>query len=252
MTDRKRAVITGGSSGIGAALARDLADKGLDVLVTGRDEYALADTCSGREARMASVAADLADPGMAQRIASTAGNKPIDFVVHAAGAVEPVAPLASVSAEGWQANFAVQVHAAVYLIQALLDRLHGGRILLVSSGAAHRPVAHWGAYCCAKAAQRMLRDCLNLELNRHHILATTARPGVVDTPAQARLRACDRRRFPDVHHFRKLHEEGRLHAPGTVATFLAWLLLECGDGAFADREWDIDDPDHQPLWMNTT
>lgn len=251
MRERQRAVITGGSSGIGAALARHLAGRGLDVLVTGRDADALEAVRADFESRIRAVPADLATPRQARTVSEAVGEEPIDFLVHAAGTLEPVAPLASVSPEDWRASFAINLDAAVFLVQALLDRLEGGRVLLVSSGAAHRPIAHWGAYCCAKAALVMLCDCLNVELNPRRILAASVRPGVVDTPMQTRIRDCDASEFPDVHRYRELHEQGKLHAPGTVAAFLGWLLLECGDGAFADRQWNIDDPDHHPLWDNT-
>lgn len=250
MAQRQRALITGGGSGIGAALAQHLAERGLDVIIAGRRQAALDEVCAAVPGRITAVRADLANPAERDALTAAAGEPPLDFLVHNAAILAPVAPIGEIDAGALRLNLAVNVEAPLLLTQSLLPHFaNPARVLVVSSGAAHHPIEGWSAYCLAKAAQVMLDDCLNLELNRRGVLAATVRPGVVDTPMQAEIRGLDETRFPGVRRFRELHARGELRHPGEVATFLAWLLLECGPGAYPSREWDIDDPDHQILWQ---
>lgn len=250
MAQRQRALITGGGSGIGAALARHLAGRGVDVIVAGRRQKALDEVCGTAPKRIVAVRADLADPAGRDALAAAAGDAPLDFLIHNAGLLAPMTPIGEIDAGDLRTNLTVNVEAPLLLTQALLPRFAASaRVLIVCSGAAHHPIEGWSAYCIAKAAQVMLGDCLNLELNRHGVLAATVRPGVVDTPMQAEIRELDETRFPGVRRFRELHTRGELRDPGEVAAFLGWLLLECGPGAYPSREWDIDDPDHQILWQ---
>lgn len=250
MAQPQRALITGGGSGIGAALARNLAAHGLDVIVAGRRQVALDEVRGNAPDRIAAVRADLADPAGLDAMVAAVGERPLDFLVHNAAMLAPVTPIKEIEAAELRTNLTVNVEAPLLLTRALLPHFaDSSRVLIVSSGAAHHPIEGWSAYCIAKAAQVMLGDCLNLELNRYGVLAATVRPGVVDTPMQAEIRGLDEKRFPGVRRFRELHERGELRDPGEVAMFLAWLLLECGPGAYPSREWDIDDPDHHILWQ---
>lgn len=250
MAQRQRALITGGGSGIGAALARHLARRDVDVIIAGRRQETLDEVCATAPDRISSTRADLADPAGRDTLAVAAGEAPLDFLVHNAGVLAPVAPIGEIDAGDLRTNLTVNVEAQLLLTQSLIPHFaDSARVLLVSSGAAHHPIEGWSAYCLAKAAQVMLGDCLNLELNGRGILTATAHPGVVDTPMQAEIRELAEDRFPGVRRFRELHDHGKLRNPEEVAAFLGWLLLECGPGAYPSREWDIDDPDHQILWQ---
>ena len=252
MPERQRALITGGGSGIGAALAVHLAERGLDVIVAGRRPAVLDEVCGRAPERIVPAVADIATAAGREALLTAAGDARLDHLVHNAGVLSPVAPVGDIDAEALRENLAVNVEAPLLLTQTLLPRLADpARVLLVSSGAAHHPIAGWSAYCTAKAGLAMLGECLNLELNGRGVLTATARPGVVDTPMQAEIRDLDEADFPGVRRFRELHANGELRDPGEVAAFLAWLLLECGPGAYPSREWDIDDPDHQTLWRET-
>ncbi len=249
MSEASWAVVTGGGTGIGRALAAELASRDIPVLVAGRREAELAGTGALDPAHIRYVAADVTEPSGRQSIVDALPEgAAVGYLVHNAGVLDPIGPIGDLDLMSWRRNMAVNVEAPLFLTQALLPRLDGGRIVHVSSGAAHRPIAGWSAYCTAKAALFMLYRCINAELNDRRILCASVRPGVVDTPMQAQIREQSETDLPSVERFRTLKREGGLHPPEEVARFMSWVLREVGDGAFPAREWDIDDSSHHELW----
>lgn len=238
---RAWALITGASSGIGQALSWELARRGLYVLGVGRRLEALEETRARDAEHIRIVQADLASPEGWDAVAGALpAQEPIRWIVHNAATLEPIGPLATVSLPDWRMHMAVNLEAPLFLTQRLLDRMPvGGRILHISSGAAHRPYMGWGAYCVSKAALHMLYRCLDQELAPRGIRVGSARPGVVDTPMQARVRATPETLFPARARFIGYYERGELLKPSTVARFLAWLLLSVDPDTFAAQEWDI-------------
>jgi NAD(P)-dependent dehydrogenase (short-subunit alcohol dehydrogenase family) len=90
-----------------------------------------------------------------------------------------------------------------------------------------------------KAALHMLYQVWREELGDRGIRIGSARPGVVDTPMQALIRATPAREFPGVRRFLRLHQENQLRSPVDVAHFLAYLLLAVDNERFEAAEWDI-------------
>ncbi|ROR29544.1 SDR family NAD(P)-dependent oxidoreductase [Inmirania thermothiophila] len=240
MTAEAVAVVTGGGSGIGRALVRRLAAAGIPVLAVGRRQGPLEETAAADPGRIRPVAADVGTPEGRAAVAEAVGASPVRFLVHNAAVLEPVAPLAQVGLAAWRAHMAVNVEGPLFLTQALLGRLGGGRVLHVSSGAAHRPVPGWGAYCTAKAALHMIWQVLREELAAAGVAVGSVRPGVVDTPMQAEIRRQPRARFPVVDHFVALHRRGALRPPEEAAELLFRLLVEVPPQAFSAAEWDLD------------
>lgn len=242
------AVVTGGGTGLGRALCHALADRGLDVLAVGRREEPLAETRRTNPDRISVLSADVATEAGREAVAATVGERSLTALVHNAGVLEPVAPLAEVTLGEWRHSQAVNVEAPLFLTQALLPRLGDGRVLHVSSGAAHSAYSGWGAYCTGKAALHMLYQVWSLELAERGIAVGSVRPGVVDTPMQALLRQQRRENFPAIDKFLDLHAAGKLEDPQEVAGFIAWLLLDVGADAFARSEWTFTDPEQQAIW----
>ncbi|MCO6440743.1 MAG: SDR family NAD(P)-dependent oxidoreductase, partial [Nitrococcus mobilis] len=218
------AVVTGGGTGIGRAMVQRLAAEGLAVLAIGRRSGPLEALAQARPDRIETRAADVATPEGRAQVAEAIAGRRVRYLLHNAGVLEPVRPLAVVGLAEWRYAQAVNVEGPLFLTQRLLPCLSGGRVLHVSSGAAHYPLAGWGAYCTAKAALYMLYQVLDLELRSHDIAVGSVCPGVVDTPMQALIREQDSERFPDVERFRELERTGMLKSPDTVADFV-WQLL---------------------------
>lgn len=249
MAERYWAVVTGGGTGIGRALAADLASHGINVVAVGRRQAPLESTRALDDERIRAVAADVTEEEGRLRVRDALpDDAKVAYLVHNAGSLDPIGPIGELDPQAWRRNLAINLEAPLFLTQTLLSRLHQGRVMHVSSGAAHRPIAGWSAYCTAKAGLFMLYRCINAELNERRILCASLRPGVVDTPMQVHVREQSEERFPSVERFRSLKRDGQLHPPEEVAKFMSWVLREVSDGAFPAREWDIDDTTHHELW----
>lgn len=240
------AIVTGGGTGLGRAIAVEIGQRGHPVMVVGRRAQPLQETAALLDDRCETVVADVANPAGREQIVAAVGERRVAFLVHNAAVLTPVGPLARIGLEDWRQAMQINVEAPLFLTQALLPRLVGGRVLHISSGAAHNALAGWGAYCVSKAALYMLYQMLYAE--HGDIAAGSVRPGVVDTPMQELIRAQSEDDFPAVERFRQLHREGQLRSPAEVASFIGWVLTETTTEAYRLHEWDINNPDHVAQW----
>lgn len=239
------AVITGASSGIGEALAKRLAGEGRQVLAVARRAGPLAALAQEND-RIQPCAADVAEPAGRAAIADATGNNPVALLVHNAGVLEPVGPLVEQQTEALRHALSINLEAPIALTQALLPQMPvGARVLHISSGAAHRALPGWGAYCISKAGLHMAYQILRQELAGHGIAVGSLRPGVVDTPMQALIRAQNEHDFPAVDRFRALKEMGELTSAEAAAEFIDAVLSIPDDGRFSAEEWDI--REHSPV-----
>ncbi len=184
----RRALVTGGSRGIGLAVVEALATHGADVVFTARGANgvaaAMAALPSGATVR--GVVCDVTDrAGMAALLA-----EPVDILVNNAGVIQPIGRLAEVDIQDWAENLRVNVVAAVSVIQLALPGLvaRRGTVINLSSGAAHRPMEGWSAYCAGKAALAMVTRCLHLEHGGEGLRAFGFAPGLIDTDMQGEIR----------------------------------------------------------------
>ncbi|HEY4232269.1 MAG TPA: SDR family oxidoreductase [Lacipirellulaceae bacterium] len=185
----KRAFITGGTKGIGAAIAIDLAQQGCDVAINGRSDDASAAevraaiAATGR--KCGTVVADVARPADAERSVreAAAALGGLDILVHSAGG-PALGTIDQCSPDKWHATFDVHVHAAYYLCRAALPvmrREHGGVILLVSSIGAIRGIPNHIAYGTAKAAILQFTRCLARDVADDNIRVNCIAPGIIRT-----------------------------------------------------------------------
>jgi NADP-dependent 3-hydroxy acid dehydrogenase YdfG len=181
----KLAVVTGATSGIGAALARRLYAEGATVIGVGRRRDVLAAEAIHAEGRFIAVCADLADPpARTAAIAELAERAPrIDVLINNAGEAAYASPL-ELGAAGWRALFEINLHAAVEVAVQLAPRIApGGHLVNVSSVTARfAPNMRFAAYAATKGALDCATEALRLELDPLGIHVTTIAPGLVDTP----------------------------------------------------------------------
>ncbi len=247
---RPLAIITGAGSGIGKALALRLAEKNVDVIAVGRRISKLESTQKENPARIKIVQADVGnDDGREKIVNAIPSGQTLKYLVHNAAVLDPVIPLSRININDWRIHQAINVEGPLFLTQKLLPSINGGRILHISSGAAHHPYSGWGAYSTSKAALYMLYLVLREELKDSDIRIGSIRPGVVDTPMQDKIREVPESDFPALQKFINLKEQNKLSAPSIVAKFISWILLETADDEFSAREWDIRDESHQEFWM---
>jgi 3-oxoacyl-[acyl-carrier protein] reductase len=182
---RKRAIISGASSGVGRAAAIRFAREGWDVCLTARraaelvhlrDElpHGLHLVCPG----------DYSDPATSERIGAEISAQwgAIDALINCAGIYIPVHSI-DTPMEQWRPAFEIMVNGALYLTRMAVPRMAGGgRIVHVTSIHAERAEALASGYAMAKAAINQLCRVLALELAQRGILVNAIAPGFIDTP----------------------------------------------------------------------
>ena len=136
MSDREVAIITGGTRGIGAAIARRLAARPIDLVLSSRYRDAEVDALLDELSALTNVvfeAVDVAETGAAERLVQVATDRfgRIDYLIPAAGGGVPGTAL-TVAPEAWEAAFRVHVHAPFYLFRAAHPALsvRGGSVSL--------------------------------------------------------------------------------------------------------------------------
>ncbi len=247
MLMKKTILITGGSSGIGKALAIKCANEFLNVWITGRRIEKLNELKNLYPDNINVVKSDLSVPEGRQKIEQALKDiEKINYLVHNAADLGNIKHLLNYSLEEWRYINSVNLEAPLFLTSLLLRKLNNSRILFISSGAAQRPISGWGGYCITKAGLLMLKNMLNAETK--DILVGSVRPGVVDTAMQDLIRDADLEKFPHLQKFHDLYKNNELEPPEKVARFLFWILEKTSDDDFITDEWDIRDEQYQEFW----
>ena len=186
----KAAVVTGGSRGIGLAIARAILDRGASVMIAGTNERRLADASreSGAAARGGSVIAQLADvrkygdvEAMLKSAASRFGG--IDVLVNNAG-VGVFTRVSEMSVEQWNDVIDTNLTGIFYCCHAALPHLRkrgGGWIINISSLAGTNPFPGGAAYCASKAGLNAFSESLMQEVRHDGIRVAYVMPGSVNT-----------------------------------------------------------------------
>ncbi|MDQ6688117.1 MAG: SDR family NAD(P)-dependent oxidoreductase [Actinomycetota bacterium] len=182
------AVVTGASSGIGAATARALAGDGFKVICAARRHEriaALAEEIGGR-----AVECDVTSSESVRELADAAGRR-VDVLVNNAGAAFGSDPVERASLTDWQQMYDVNVLGLVRVTQALLPALraaNGALIVNVGSTAGRAAYENGGGYTVAKNGTRVVTETLRLELNGEPLRVTEIAPGMVRTDEFALVR----------------------------------------------------------------
>lgn len=187
MTEARAMIVTGASSGIGRALAREAARSGWQVLAVARRRERLEHLQreirdGGGIAEM--LVADICDRQAPQQIVDAALRRftRIDAIVNNAGYGAP-GSLLDQSDEALELQWQVHVAAPLRIARAALPSLRAthGVLVFVGSGLARVPAPYYGGYCTAKGAARAAATQLRRELHRDGVFVTYVDPGVVDT-----------------------------------------------------------------------
>nr|WP_285738158.1 SDR family oxidoreductase [Kitasatospora phosalacinea] len=171
------AVITGAGSGVGRAVARELASTGWRLVLAGRRAGALAETAAGLGPdRVLAVPADVTDEEQVEALFDAAAGHfgRIDLLFNNAGTFGPSAPVEEVAADDWRAVVDLNLTGAFLCARAAFRRMkaqdpQGGRIVNNGSISAHVPRPHAIAYTATKHAVTGLTRALSLEGRPHRI-----------------------------------------------------------------------------------
>ena len=229
------ALVTGTSSGIGAAVAKELLKRGWTVVGIARRKVKLGE-------HYEHLALDLSDASAAKKIEKEFGAKLGEHAWQRVGLVNNAAVGLSGRIQDFDADelaksFVLNTAMPLWLMGFTIERAKAPvRVVNVSSGAAVRPFPGLAAYCAAKAGLHLggasvaAEDAPNL-----HILSY--QPGVVDTEMQLATRAKSLDEFPWGTTFRQYHAEGRLVAPERPAAEIVEFLEAEGGERFNERRF---------------
>ena len=222
----RRALVTGASRGIGAAIARRLAERGADVVLTARSGdaiRALAGDLSGLGTRTLAIQADMSDRGSLAALMTEVEDRigGLDIMVNNAGVLPEAKPSDEVSWAEWDATLGVNLSAPWYLAcRAKRLMASGGVIVNNASTASYYSSRGLVAYNVSKSALVMLTRGLALEWARDGIRVVGVAPGKVDTDlVQPILRWSEKRSLP-------LNPMRRIGGADEVADLVAFLVSD--------------------------
>lgn len=226
------ALVTGGSSGIGRAVALELSGLGAAVVVTGRRPEPLTAVAAEIEkggGRALAVPGDTRDEGHAREAVarSVEAFGRLNVLVNNAGVIGS-GPLAETTTQEWDRIVEIDLKGPFLFARAAIPHLKGAEgacIVNVSSVAGRRPFVGIGPYCVAKAGLDRLTECLALELAPHGIRVNAINPGVVRTNLHNASQAVD-----DYDAFlersRETHPLGFVGEPRDAAALVAFLATD--------------------------
>lgn len=237
------AFVTGTSSGIGAALAQDLLERGWRVVGASRRaapithpryshlQLDLADLAALRKALDAQLAPLVADPAVTRLgLVNNAANEGL------------LGPIGQLDASLLPDIYAVNTAAPILLMGWFERHARAGRplrIVNISTGAAVMPIPGLGAYGSSKAALRMAGMILGAELDASSAPPETTilsyEPGLVDTPMQAAVRTSSAEVVPSVQMFKDWAAAGTLVPPALPAAEIAEYLESDGHARWEER-----------------
>jgi 3-oxoacyl-[acyl-carrier protein] reductase len=225
VSGRRRALVTGGSGGIGAAICRALAAQGLDVIVhanrNAERAQALAAELQAGSGHAEAVAFDLADgPGVQAALERLLAAGPIDVLVNNAG-MHSDALLPAMSAQAWHGVIDANLNGFFRVTQPLvmpMVRRRWGRIVNIGSVAGQAGNRGQSNYAAAKAGLHGAAKSLALELANRGVTVNTVSPGVIATGMAQEA-------FPP-ERIKALVPAGRAGRPEEVAALVAFLVSE--------------------------
>ncbi len=232
--DGRHVLVTGGASGIGAAVCEEFAAAGCRVTAVDQREEALVETVRALRKRFAgpvgALVCDLADPAAADALVTRAADGPngaVDVLVNAAG-LYPAVPLLEMTQPLWDRVMDVNVRAAM-LTTVAFGRARvaaglGGAVVNISSGAAIRARPGAAHYSTSKAALEMLTKSCAVELGPHGIRVNAVSPGFVTVDSDAN---------PVTEEYAaavSVNPLGRRGRPADIARAVRWL-------AGRDTDW---------------
>lgn len=227
----KVAIVTGGSTGIGADIVRRLAQEGaavtLDYAANATAANAVAGEVGAQGGQALVIQADIAHVADVQRLISATVERfgRVDILVNNAGIERPQSFL-DVTSDVWDQQIGVDLKGAFFATQAFARQIMaqggGGCVVNISSVHEDLPMVGNAVYCAAKGGLRMLARTLATELAPHGIRIVNVGPGAIATPINAATLA-------DPAKTKALLAEiplGRIGKPADISSAVAWLVSD--------------------------
>jgi 3-oxoacyl-[acyl-carrier protein] reductase len=221
----RRAIVTGGASGIGLAIARRLRDSGARVVLWDRDPRALADAKSSLGGDAVTRVVDVVDANAVQQAADAAAQPQggIDVLVCSAGITGPNTTTWEYPVDAWRSVFDVNVHGLFHCNRAvvpIMQRADYGRIVNIASVAGKEGNPNAPAYSASKAAVIALTKSLGKELAKTGIRVNCV------TPAAVRTAIFDQMTQAHIDFMLSKIPMGRFGTVDEIASLVCWLASE--------------------------
>ena len=226
MSQRECAIVTGASSGIGAATARALADSGFDVIACARRIDRL-NALACENSAITAHELDITDQESVDQLVSDLANQNVSVLINCAGGAFDAASVLDSDPSVWAKTYDLNVVGTVRMVKAFTPAMQEngrGHIVIISSTAGHVAYENGGSYVAAKHAETSLARTLRLELNGLPIRVTEIAPGMVKTEEFSTIR------FGDADRAAKVYE-------GVDAPLLAEDVAEA-------IRWSVTLPEH--------
>ena len=183
--DGQHALITGGGTGIGAAIAKALAAEGAALSLVGRRREPL-EALAAELQKAVAISADVTDEEQVKAMVETASNAhgPVSLLIANAGSASS-APLGKTSLDSWQSMIGVNLTGAFLSARAILPAMTGarsGRIVFIASTAGLKGYGYVAPYCAAKHGVVGLARALSVEVAKDGITVNAVCPGFTETP----------------------------------------------------------------------
>jgi benzil reductase ((S)-benzoin forming) len=231
-----KAVVTGHTKGLGAAIAKVLLERGIPVLGVAR--HKAPDLATYAPGLLIEAEIDLSDAAaLTEWLAGDGMRKFLEgsgtaLLINNAGVVWPVGPLHEQDPNEVIRAVTLNVAAPLALAAAVVRACPGTqkRILHISSGAGRNPYPGWSVYGATKAALDQHARAVALD-NDNLVRICSLAPGVIDTGMQAEIRATPDERFPLRQRFVQMKQEGALASPEATARAVIDYLLSVKFGS---------------------
>src|SRR6185437_908047 len=227
----KRALITGGSKGIGRATAQVLADEGCDLILVARDQGALDAAAAGiraqRQVNVRTIAADLSSDAAVRSVAAQAGE--LDILVNNAGAIPP-GDVLSVDDAKWRQAWDLKVFGYISFCRVMYERMkarRSGVIINVIGAAGEKFPTNYIAGAAGNASLMAFTRALGKGAPADGLRVVAINPGPVETDRLIMLRRAEaQEKFGDPERWRELTKSmpfGRAASPAEIGIAVAFL-----------------------------